>query len=141
MNETPGNSGLEAAGLAAFEHRASELLRDSAEGLDGRVRSRLNQARQAALASLPQKSHQNLRVNNLWRRWVPAGAVAAATLLALTVVNQPGVTPPGAVPAQGLVAANGLDDLEILADNDAVEMSDMPDYDFYEWADSEAEGT
>jgi len=137
MTRTPADDAAESAGLAALERRAAGLLQDSAEGLDARLRSRLNQARQAALASLPQHS----RLNLAWRRWVPAGAVAAVALLALMLVNQPGVSPPGAGAAPALVAAGNLDDLEILTDKDAMEMSDMPDYDFYEWADSEAEGT
>jgi hypothetical protein len=128
----------------AFELRARELLQDSAQALDGRLRSRLTQARHAALAAMP----ANARAANPWRRWIPAGAVASAALMALLLVNQHGVSQPGvnqfgvaqpgAVPAT-LVAANGLDDLDILADNDAVDMSD--DYDFYDWAATEAEGT
>jgi hypothetical protein len=125
-----------------FEQRARELLQDSAQALDGRLRSRLTQARHAALAAMP----ANARAANPWLRWIPAGAVASAALMALLLVNQHGVTQPGAVPGvvpgavpAQLAAANGLDDLDLLADNDAVEMSDDPD--FYDWAATEAEGT
>ena len=39
-------------GLDALERASGELLRASADAVDGRIRSRLNQARHAALAEL-----------------------------------------------------------------------------------------
>jgi hypothetical protein len=107
-DEEPGASGL--------ERRSRALLEDSAANLDGRVRSRLTQARHAA--------------------------VAAALLGALIYVrNGPGVLPASAP------AANGAEDLELLADADALQLAeDAGDYEFYEWAaanasEAEAVGT
>src|SRR5580692_13087133 len=61
-----------------FEQRTRALLIDSADALPGAVRSRLTQARYAALAARPS------RLAPFARRWVPLGA-AVATLLALLV--------------------------------------------------------
>ena len=55
-----------------FERRTRELLLESAERLPGSIRSRLTQARYAALAA-----HQSsMQSPSLVRRWMPAGAVA-----------------------------------------------------------------
>src|SRR5580700_9842892 len=64
------------AGSSEFERRTRALLLQSAEELPGAVRSRLTQARYAALAARP------TRLAPFARRWVPLGA-AVATLLAL----------------------------------------------------------
>lgn len=123
------------AGAAAFERRASELLVDSAEHLDGRVRSRLTQARHAALAELEQRRGRSFRVPGFW---LPAGTVAAATVLALAVwLRAPG-------PENVTAAANGADvsaveDIAILAAADEPELY-AEDAEFYEWAGAAADG-
>jgi hypothetical protein len=104
-----------------FERRAGALLRESADGIDGSTRSRLTQARHAALSRLAQDSQ--------WRsRWliVPGGA-AAALLVALLLWNGNATVVPG---------GNGstLDDMELLADAEAYELSQEPDLEFIEWA-------
>jgi hypothetical protein len=128
-DEEPGASGL--------ERRSRALLEDSAANLDGRVRSRLTQARHAAVAE-----RRRTRARRAWLSWAPAGALAAALLGALIYVrNGPGVLPASAP------AANGAEDLELLADADALELAeDAGDYEFYEWAaanasEAEAVGT
>jgi hypothetical protein len=123
---------LDAAGKA-FERRARELLMESVERLPAQTRSRLTRARHAALESRPSWS------SGLVRRWVPAGAgaVAAATLAVLFLV-----TPHGEGPGVNPLANAAPEDLEMLADSDAVQLgrdADV-DYDFYEWAVSEANG-
>jgi hypothetical protein len=120
-------------GTAAFEQRARQLLRDSVEGLPAHMRSRLTRARHAALAARPSWYSGPLR------RWVPAGAgaLAAATLAVLFLVG-----PRGENPAINVLASAGPEDLEMLVDSDAVQLgrdADV-DYDFYEWAASEAKG-
>jgi hypothetical protein len=123
-------------GAAAFERRARELLRDSVEGLPAHTRSRLTRARHAALATRPPWYAGSLR------RWVPAGAgaLAAATLAVLFMVG-----PRGESPGANVLATAGPEDLEMLADSDAVQLVQLGrdedvDYDFYEWAASEAKG-
>src|SRR5690242_13089414 len=105
-----------------FEKRTREVLEESATRLDGRTRSRLTQARHAALAGLDEPARQ------WWRAYVPAGAAAAAAVLAVMFyTGQPGVVP-----------APVVDDTEILAaDVDFTEDSD--DVEFYEWAGGEVE--
>ena len=106
-----------------FEQRTRELLRDSAENLNGSTRSRLTQARAAAIA---QRSSA--------RRWfefrylAPAGAVATALLVTVMITGHhrgPGVNDP---------AGNTLYDMELLADTDALELSQESDLEFIEWA-------
>jgi len=115
----------------AFERYARELLRESVDRLPARTRSRLTRARHAALAQRPSWA------SALARRWVPAGAgaLAAATLAVLLLVR-----PHGEAPAIGPLANASPEDLALLADADAVQLGrdgDV-DYDFYEWAVSEA---
>jgi len=104
-----------------FERRASAVLRDSADGLDGATRSRLTQARHAALSQLGQGSG--------WLSpWliVPGGAAAAAVLMALLLWNGNATLPGG--------SGSTLDDMELLADAEGYELSQEPDLDFIEWA-------
>lgn len=121
-------------GAAAFEQRTRQLLRESVEGLPAHTRSRLTRARYAALAARPSWYSGALR------RWVPAGAgaLAAATLAVLFLVGPQG----GESPVANVLASAGPEDLEMLADSDAVQLGrdEDVDYDFYEWAASEAKG-
>jgi len=120
------------AGSSEFEQQTRALLLESAERLPGSVRSRLTQARHAALA------HSATPSTNFTRRWLPAGALAA-TALALLVVFIPGGKPALETP----VANAGFEDMELLSDSDAVPLNGDQDvdYDFYEWAAGEAAGT
>jgi hypothetical protein len=118
---------------AAFEQRVRELLLDSVDGLPASTRSRLTRARYAALTSPPSWSRY------LPRRWMPAGAGAlAAALVAVMFV----VMPQGESPAVNPLANAAPEDLEMLADSDAVPLGrdEDVDYDFYEWAVGEAQG-
>jgi hypothetical protein len=121
------SNGEPQSGTSGLERRARALLEQSAAQLDGRIRSRLNQARHAALAP---RRHAYAR--RAWLSWAPAGALAAALLGALVYVRHvPGLLPGGSAPAAGAAA----DDLELLADADALPLAeDAADYDFYEWA-------
>jgi len=143
---TPREAGpaTEAAAHEALAARARVLLQESAEGLDGRTRSRLTQARHAALAAAaePRGLFAWLMAflappsAGRWQRWAPAGALAASVLVvALLVARMPGT--PGVVTH----ATGGGEDIELLADSDALALAQEPevDYDFYEWAvDAEA---
>jgi len=107
-----------------FEKRTREVLDESTGRLDGRTRSRLTQARHAALAQLEQPARY------WWRSYVPAGAAAAVAVLA--VVMWPG-------PVERPVASP-VDDIELLADADAPDfVDDGDDLEFYEWAAGEVE--
>lgn len=118
---------------AAFERRARELLNSSIDSLDGRTRSRLTQARFAALGELgkrPGLSH--FRVPG---RWLPAGALAAAAVLAFAVF----LARPTGAPTAALAEVSSPEDAEILAANDEPELY-QDDADFYEWADTDSAG-
>jgi hypothetical protein len=114
-----------------FEQRTRTLLLESADGLPGALRSRLTQARFAAL-----EAHRSGALVRS-RAWIGAGAgaAAAAVLVALLVF----VPHPGSVPVTA-VAGAAVDDLALLAESDAVPLNEDQDvdYDFYEWAANEA---
>ncbi len=131
--------GSSAGAEADFERRVRSLLDESADRLDGRLRSRLTRARYAALEARPAPTRA-------WNRWAPAGALAATLVIAVGLfVNRdlarPVHVPVAAVapaPATDPAAAPSVDDLELLADNDAIELPNAEDYDFYEWAAAQA---
>ena len=109
-----------AAEQDAFEARLAKRLRDSADELDGHTRSRLNQARQAALDELQPKS--------AWRfRPVLAGAATAAVAVVAFFLLQPAPdTTQPLVPA-GIAEA----DLELLMAEESLDM--LEDLEFYTW--------
>jgi negative regulator of sigma E activity len=113
-----------------FEKRTREVLEESTTRLDGRTRSRLTQARHAALEQLETPARR------WWRSYVPAGAAAAVAVLAVTLYVQPGRV------VETRVASNpsAVEDLDILADADAPDFTeDSDDVEFYEWAGGEVE--
>jgi negative regulator of sigma E activity len=113
---------------AEFEKRTQEVLEESAGRLDGRTRSRLTQARHAALAQLAQPAR------HWWRAYVPAGAAAAAAVLAVVIWSG---QPPGNHPTP---VVSPVEDLELLADAEAQDfVDDGEDLEFYEWAAGETE--
>jgi hypothetical protein len=123
MNDEQDNS--------AFERRARELLRDSVDNLDAAKRSRLTQARHAALAA--RTARPSTRPAWLHARVLaPGGAVAAVALVAVLLWSGPSHHPVNE-------SGSALDDLELLADSDGYELSQEPDLDFIEWAASKGE--
>jgi hypothetical protein len=113
-----------------FEQRSRALLLDSAERLSGSVRSRLTQARHAALAA--RTSHGS---GLFYRRWMPAGALAGV-VLALFVV----LAPHGAGTGRVAAASPALEDMDLLSDSDSLPLNadQDVDFDFYDWAANEA---
>lgn len=102
-----------------FAAKAKGVFDDSVERLDGAALSRLNQGRHAALEGLAKAE-----VSANWRRWVPAGGVAAIALVSVLVLRPPEVTDvPGEVTA----------DFEILLEGESLEM--YQDLEFYSWID------
>jgi hypothetical protein len=128
-----------------FERRARALLERSADTLSAQTRSRLSRARYAALeqGDGARGAHGAVR----WHRWLPAGALSAAVLALLMFAGQHRVAE---LPQ---AAAAGGDDLELLADRDALALAQdqeqiadtqsapdqEADYDFYNWAVSTAQ--
>ncbi len=122
-----------------FELRTQAVLDESTARLDGRVRSRLNQARHAALEAHAARARSPL-VRWLGNRslFAPAGAVAAVAVLAvvLWVGGPAGDAPLAVLNGDGAAA---IEDLDLLADNDALAIASEADVEFYEWALAEAD--
>jgi hypothetical protein len=127
MNEQPRDS---------FEERAHALFNDSVEGLDFAMRSRLTQARNAALeAAAARRRPWYLRIGVLTPA---AGVTAAAVLGAFLWVGSP-------LGQHAVTVADGQSNLEVLdlvasvdeGSGDAMDML-QDDIDFYDWADKAA---
>jgi hypothetical protein len=125
--------------LAAFERQLGELLQRDADGASGRVRSRLNQARHAALREAGER-------RGLWRPsltgrrvWLPAaGALAAAALLVLLLGPRPAPPPPFGTGAGVVMAAQ---DMTLLTDRDGLALVEDGGGQFYEWAAAQSGNT
>jgi len=115
-NETESNGHM--------ERRAREVFDASVDGLDAHTRSRLNQARQAATAELVRSR------SPLWRTWAPAGALAAAALVAVLLWRAPAGDAERGQQAQAV--ADPADPVEILAADEDLDLA-TEDLDFYEW--------
>ena len=119
-------------GQAALEERSRALFQDSVERIDMRTRSRLTQARHAALEAAERARPRT------WFMRVPvltsAAGVAAAAVLGVSLWLHAPVAHHGAVSAD----AASFEDLDIVAASDNnVEML-QDDLDFYAWADKAA---
>ena len=117
--------------LTAFERNARTVLEESVRRIDGRTRSRLNQARQAAVAAAKKRAPW-------WRGFtlMPAAGAAAAAVLVMVVMWQR--QPVGELPlleaSQVSAEHPAVEDIDLLADGDAMEMMEGWDGSFYEWA-------
>jgi len=103
-------------------NQAKELFDDSVERLDAATLSRLNQSRHKALAELQRPAGLAE-----WGRWIPAGGVAAAAVVAVLVMRGPQVDDLGPVTAS---------DFEMLLEEDGFEM--FEDLEFYALLDAVA---
>lgn len=112
----------------AFELRSRALFHDSVDGLDMRIRSRLTQARSAALEA----AASNPRPWSFgWKMWTPAFGVTAAAILGFALWT-------GSSPD----TQSNFEDLDLVAATDegsadAMEML-QDDIDFYDFADKAA---
>src|SRR5262249_14987989 len=106
--------------------QAKALLDESALGLDAATLSRLNRARQAALAQRARRAPQ--------RWWLPAGALAASALFAAfgwhAYVTAAG---PQELPLAAKTDAAG--DIELVSSDDSLEF--YRDLEFYAWLDAQ----
>lgn len=102
--------------------QAKALFDDSVEQLDAATLSRLNQGRQKAL--------QEVRAGGpagQWARWVPAGGLAAAAVVAVVVWQ-------GAPVEHSVPEAGSATDFEIMLSEDSLDM--LEDLEFYSWIDA-----
>jgi hypothetical protein len=118
-----------------FERHAREVLGESVTRVNARVRSRLNQARQAALAEIEARPRSAWRLPTLMPA---AGAAAAAAVVAVVLITRTG----GEHALPGSEGGQAYEDIEMLSDNEGLEMIQNFDGSFYEWAASQSdEGT
>lgn len=120
----------------AFETRSRALFQDSVDGLDMRIRSRLTQARSAALSAASKNRRPWLFG---WKMWAPAAGVTAAAILGVGLWIG---APIGHHAAPLTSLQSNLEDLDLVASTDegsadAMEML-QDDIEFYEFADKAA---
>jgi len=118
----------------ALEERSRALFDESVDKLDMALRSRLTQARYAALAAADRSSRRGwlLRMS----LWTPAAGMTAAALLGIALWFGTPLGHHGVMPADN---QSNFEDLDIVASTDegsgdALEML-QDDIDFYDWAD------
>ncbi|MDX1518073.1 MAG: hypothetical protein R3288_14600 [Woeseiaceae bacterium] len=105
-----------------FAAQATALFDDSVDRLDAATLSKLNQRRQSALAKAG-----GAQPGHAWLRWAPASGLAAAAVVAVMMMQGPGVTD---IPAMPDTAAT---DFEILLGDEQLEM--IEEREFYSWID------
>jgi hypothetical protein len=119
----------------SLEERSRALFHESVDSVDFAIRSRLNQARNAAIeAASPSRRSRFFGVG--W--WTPAGVTAAAVLGAFLWLGSP-------LGQHAVTVADGqsnLEDLDIVASSeegagDPMEML-QDDIEFYDWAEKAA---
>lgn len=124
--------------LTEFERNARAVLEESVRRIDGRTRSRLNQARHAAIeaASAPRRP--------FWRSFVvmpAAGAAATAVLVAIVLwPREPRPELPLLEAPHSVAEHAGVEDIDLLADGEAMGLMEGEDGSFYEWAVAQADG-
>ena len=114
--------------------RARTLLDESAEGLDAATLSRLNRARQAALAQArPRATH----------RWFLPAGLASACVLLLAVAAWHAQVPSGAARLPELPftasASSAGSDIDLVSSDDSLEL--YQDLEFYAWLDAQDQGS
>jgi len=127
-------------GATDFEHRLQALLDESVQRVGGRARSRLTQARHAALAEAARSSRWwPLRALTRTRHrpllWMPtAGAMAAAVLVAFVLWPHAPQGSPGVE-----ASPTNVEDLDLVADREGMDLMQSGDGQFYEWAMAQAD--
>ena len=106
-----------------FINKIKSTLDQQADNLDAATLSRLNQSRQAALQQLEKKRHVKS-----WQLWVPASGLVAAVLLTSVFLFK----------AEEIAVSTGIDEIEIIASNDGMDMYEK--LDFYMWLAEEYPG-
>jgi hypothetical protein len=110
---------------AELEQRAQALLQASAEQLDGATRSRLTQARHAALDAIKARQSKG------WFWLLPATGAAAAAVVAVLLMNHPQEV---SLPGEQVAINTPVDEMEIVTAEDSLEF--YRDVEFYAWLDT-----
>ncbi len=124
--------------ISALEERSRALFEDSVAGLDMGTRSRLTQARHAALAAAGASARRPWLMRT--PLWASAAGVTAAAVLGVALWVGGPMHQHGQMSATDLQSK--LEDLDIIATSDesSGDAMDMlqDDVDFYAWADKTA---
>jgi hypothetical protein len=111
-----------------LEEHARVVLEEGVLRIDGRIRSRLNQARQRAVAEAAR--HRRPTLFRSFTLMPTAGAVAAGLLVAIVLWHRQ--------PQGDLAVTEGgrstVEDLDLLADGEGLDLMEGWDGSFYEWA-------
>jgi hypothetical protein len=119
--------------LTDFERRARVALEESVMRIDGRVRSRLTQARHAAVEAAASRRRPLL---SRFFTLVPTASAAAAALLVAVFLVHRGPQTELSQPVASLTEG-GAADLDLLADSDGLDLMEEGgdgSGSFYEWA-------
>jgi hypothetical protein len=126
--------------MSRLEERSRELFQDSVAGLDMGTRSRLTQARHAALAAAA-SAHRRPWLLRM-PVWASAAGVTCAAVLGVVLWFGGPLNPHGQISAAD--TQSKFEDLDIIAasDESSGDAMDMlqDDLDFYAWADKTASG-
>jgi hypothetical protein len=138
MNAGEGGTSQTTLLQSGLELRSRLVLDEGLSRIDAHTRSRLNQARQAAVAAAARPSWLARFHGALTRRMVmPAtGAAAAVALVAVFMLNSGGHH----LAAVTDNPANALDVLDLVTDDDAMHLMEDNDGSFYEWAAAQGDG-
>ena len=119
---------------AELERRARTVFKASVDELDAATLSRLNRARQQALAVAAGRNRAGWR----WSVWAPVGALAAGLLAAVLLLRSPSeVGAPVQVAATPTSADVQQDPLELLTAGEDLDLATEADLDFYAWVELE----
>jgi hypothetical protein len=124
--------------LERLERRLKQLLDEDVERTDAHARSRLTRARYAAVEearAVRSSFWRTLATSS--RGFLPAGAVAAALLVAMLLLDHPSAPTPlqASAPSEA-----SFEELELLVDGETLELlEDWDDAGFYEWAAAQGE--
>jgi hypothetical protein len=135
MNPAEGNPSQGALADSGLEVRSRQLLDAGLSHVDSRTRSRLNQARQAAVAAAARPAYLGWFSGALTRQTLmPATGAAVAVLVAVFMFGVGGRQLATSVTDN---PANALDVLDLVTDDDAMNLMEDDDSSFYEWAAAE----
>ena len=137
MNASESDSGRTGLLQSGLEIRSRLVLEEGLSRIDARTRSRLNQARQAAVAAVAGHSWLARLQGALTRQvLMPVGGAAVVVLVAVFMLSGGGHQLTASVVDN---PANALEVLDLVTDDDAMNLMKDDDSSFYEWAAAQAD--
>jgi hypothetical protein len=132
MNAGDGGTGQTTLLQSGLEMRSRLVMEEGLTRIDARTRSRLNQARQAAVAEVAKPSWFARLLGPLTgRALMPATGAAAVVALVAVFMLSGGHQLTASVTDN---PASAFDVLDLVTDDDAMNLMEDNDSSFYEWA-------